>query len=123
RSDGSRRSPCRPYYRPNGLMLSRGAAPPSGGATRSVAQNERRKPRASERRYVGSCNELGGGGPTETGQPRLLSSYNHNAALWLGECSASLAEIPTRRPLEWKCRSALVDSGTFQTREKPRITE
>jgi hypothetical protein len=40
-------------------MLSRVAAPRSGGATRSVAQNERRKPRANERRYVGSCNELG----------------------------------------------------------------
>ena len=44
---------------PNGLMLSRGAAPPPSSATRSVAQNERRKPRANERRYVGSCNELG----------------------------------------------------------------
>src|SRR5689334_6574890 len=46
--------------RPTALMLSRGAAPPPGSATRSVARNERRKPRASERRYVGSCNELGG---------------------------------------------------------------
>src|SRR5262245_45545543 len=41
-------------------MLSRGAAPPSGRATRSVAQNEARKRRASKRRYVGSCNELAG---------------------------------------------------------------
>jgi hypothetical protein len=43
------------------LMLSRGAAPPSGSATRSVAQ-ERGGSAAgpNERRYVGSCNELGG---------------------------------------------------------------
>jgi len=41
-------------------MLSRVAASPCGGATQSVAQNERRKPRANKRRYVGSCNELGG---------------------------------------------------------------
>jgi len=44
---------------PNGLMLSRGAAPHSSSATRSVAQNKARKRRANERRYVGSCNELG----------------------------------------------------------------
>jgi DNA-directed RNA polymerase subunit RPC12/RpoP len=48
---------------PNGLMLSRVAAPPSGRATRSVAQSEARKRRANERRYVGSCNELGGAPP------------------------------------------------------------
>src|SRR5262249_61461037 len=48
-------------WRPNGLMLSRVAAPPSSRATRSVARSERRKPRASKRRYVGSCNELGAG--------------------------------------------------------------
>src|SRR5262249_44459232 len=44
----------------NGLMLSRGAAPPSGSATRSVAR-ERGGSAAgpNERRYVGSCNELG----------------------------------------------------------------
>ena len=54
-------TPCSQELRPpNGLMLSRVAAPPSSGATRSVARTERRKPRASERRYVGSCNELGG---------------------------------------------------------------
>jgi hypothetical protein len=41
-------------------MLSRGAAPPPSRATRSVAQSEARKRRASERRYVGSCTELGG---------------------------------------------------------------
>src|SRR5205085_2540463 len=39
-------------------MLSRVAAPQSSRATRSVAQNEARKRRASERRYVGSCMEL-----------------------------------------------------------------
>src|SRR5689334_22935781 len=39
-------------------MLSRVAAPRSSGATRSVAPSEARKRRASERRYVGSCNEL-----------------------------------------------------------------
>src|ERR1051325_4427915 len=39
-------------------MLSRVAAPHSSSATRSVALNEARKRRASERRYVGSCNEL-----------------------------------------------------------------
>src|SRR5262249_43351456 len=44
--------------RHNVLMLSRVAAPPSSGATRSVAQNEARKRRAKGRRYVGSCNEL-----------------------------------------------------------------
>jgi len=43
---------------PTALMLSRGAAPHSSGATRSVARNEARKRRANERRYVGSCNEL-----------------------------------------------------------------
>src|SRR5262249_19045770 len=41
------------------LMLSRVAAPPSSRATRRVARNERRKPRANKRRYVGSCMELG----------------------------------------------------------------
>src|SRR5262249_35638368 len=46
--------------RPTSLMLSRVAAPPSSRATRSVARTERRKPRANERRYVGSCNELAG---------------------------------------------------------------
>jgi hypothetical protein len=45
----------------NVWMLSRGAAPPSGSATRSVAQ-ERGGWAAgpNERRYVGSCNELVG---------------------------------------------------------------
>src|SRR5262245_42082901 len=52
-------SPPTRFRAPNGLMLSRVAAPPSGSATQSVAQNEARKRRANERRYVGSCNELG----------------------------------------------------------------
>ncbi len=46
---------------PNVLMLSRVAAPRSSSATRRVARNEARKRRASERRYVGSCMELGTG--------------------------------------------------------------
>jgi hypothetical protein len=47
-------------HRSNGLMLSRVAAPHSGRTTRSVGQ-ERGGSAAgpNERRYVGSCNELG----------------------------------------------------------------
>ena len=44
---------------PNGLMLSRVAAPLSSSVTRSVARNEARKRRANERRYVGSTVLLG----------------------------------------------------------------
>src|SRR5881394_618491 len=48
-------------YRPNVLSLSRHVPSRSGSATRSVAQNEARKRRASERPRVGCCEELGGG--------------------------------------------------------------
>ena len=43
---------------PNVLSLSRHVPSFSGGATRSVAQNEARKRRASERHVVGCCEEL-----------------------------------------------------------------
>ena len=66
---------------PNGLMLSRGAAPHSSRATRSVARNERRKPRASERRYVGSCNELARGYfSVESGSHNRSRKYSRQAS-------------------------------------------
>src|ERR1041385_63833 len=46
------------HARLTALMLSRVAAPPSSRGARRVARSEARKRRASERRYVGSCNEL-----------------------------------------------------------------
>ena len=46
--------------RANVLSLSRTRPSPSGSATRSVAQNEARKRRASERPRVGCCEELAG---------------------------------------------------------------
>src|SRR5438128_1994246 len=44
----------------NVLSLSRHVPSLSGSATRSVAQNEARKRRASERHVVGCCEELAG---------------------------------------------------------------
>ena len=44
----------------NVLSLSRTRPSRSGSATRSVAQNEARKRRATERHVVGCCEELGG---------------------------------------------------------------
>src|SRR6266581_1702349 len=48
------------HGRANVLSLSRARPPRAGSATRSVAQNEARKRRASERPRVGCCEELRG---------------------------------------------------------------
>src|SRR5262245_458314 len=76
-------------------MLSRVAAPPSSRATRRVARNEARKRRASERRYVGSCNELAGqDGPTRsarcdrllaTTDPKTHDDAHYNGQHWRGK--------------------------------------
>jgi len=47
------------FRRHNVLSLSRHVPSLSGSATRSVAQSEARKRRASERHVVGCCEELG----------------------------------------------------------------
>ena len=81
-------------FRPaNGLMLSRVAAPPSGSATHSVAQNERRKPRASERRYVGSCNELAG--------PKLLDWIASDFVVYCCQDEAVVDCLANQHAIEW----------------------
>src|SRR5436309_16062485 len=61
----------------NVLSLSRHVPSHSGSATRSVAQNEARKRRASERHVVGCCEELGGG------HMRLCSEYVRSPQRWI----------------------------------------
>src|SRR5438067_7958354 len=73
--------------RANVLSLSRSRPSHSGSATRSVARNEARKRRASERPRVGCCEELG----------RVNSRSKCNAARKRKGRSGTLTNLRPRR--------------------------
>src|SRR5438874_9773678 len=86
---------------PNVLSLSRSRPSHSGSATRSVAQNEARKRRASERPRVGCCEELGGA--TRAPVPNM---FHRRLETEMTKCwRASIARGPRR---EWPANRAVV---------------